>query len=408
MAVDKSRSRRRFLRYLAQSPVLYGIGGGLALRELAAQEDAVLGGALAWTELIESAEEALNVFDFEPVMRSRVGPGHYAYMAQGADDFGTIAANRAGFQKIALRPQRLVDVSKVDMSIELFGQRYAAPIFLCPVGAQQMFHAEGETAVARGAKAKNAPQMLSTVTNFSVEEVTEARGAPIWFQLYTTSSWDITLGMIKRAERAGCTALALTVDIPARNLEPSARFKRDEDPVCQACHADGRAAARRAMFEGVDMRGATMSIAGFTWDYVDRLKDATTMKVLVKGIVTAEDAARCVEHGADGIVVSNHGGRADETLRGAIESLPEVLDAVRGRVPVLVDSGFRRGTDIFKALALGATAVGIGRPYIWGLGAFGQEGVERVLDILARELRIVMMQMGATGLDKISRSSLQL
>jgi isopentenyl diphosphate isomerase/L-lactate dehydrogenase-like FMN-dependent dehydrogenase len=151
-----------------------------------------------------------------------------------------------------------------------------------------------------------------------------------------------------------------------------------------------------------------MGLGGLTWSYIDQLKKATTMKVLIKGIVTREDAARCLEHGADGIIVSNHGGRADETGRGAIESLPEVLAAVRGRVPVFVDSGFRRGTDIFKALALGATAVGVGRPYIWGLGAFGQAGVERVLDILARELRIVMMQMGTPSLAKISRGSLEL
>jgi len=162
------------------------------------------------------------------------------------------------------------------------------------------------------------------------------------------------------------------------------------------------------MFDGVDMKGVRMSIAGLTWDYVEKLKGATSMKVLVKGIVTGEDAARCVEHGADGILVSNHGGRSDESLVGTIESLPEVVAAVRGRIPVFCDSGFRRGTDIFKALALGATAVGVGRPYIWGLGAFGQNGVERVIDILTRELRIVMQQMGATSIAKISKSSLRM
>jgi len=162
------------------------------------------------------------------------------------------------------------------------------------------------------------------------------------------------------------------------------------------------------MFDGLDMSIVRMGLNGLTWSYIDQLKKATTMKVMIKGIVTREDAARCLQHGVDGIIVSNHGGRADETGRGAIESLPEVLAAVRGRVPVFVDSGFRRGTDIFKALALGATAVGIGRPYIWGLGAFGQEGVEKVIDILMRELRIVMMQMGTTSLAKISRTSLEL
>ena len=410
MTAVTSHARRRFLQFLAQSPLAYALGAALPLRELAAQDDAVLSGGLKWADLIKSPEQALNVWDFEPVMRNNVGAHHYAYMAQGADDFGTIAANRAGFKKIGLRPQRLVDVTHIDMSLELFGQRYASPILLCPVGAQQSFHPEGEVAAARAAKTKNQLQILSTVANYSVEDVSKARGAPIWFQLYPTTNWDVTLGMIKRAEHAGCTALALTVDVPARNLEPSARFDREHNALCQACHEAGVVGAYKAkhMFDGVDLKGVNMTVAGLTWDYVDKLKHATTMKVLVKGVVTREDAARALAHGADGIIVSNHGGRADETLRGSIESLPEVLEAVNGRVPVVVDSGVRRGTDAFKALALGATAVGIGRPYIWGLGAFGQPGVERVLDILNRELEIVMKQMGTTSLAKITRSSLQL
>ena len=416
MGTDTSRARRRFLQFLAESPLAYALGAALPLREIAAQErtlaaqdDAVLSGALKWADLIKSADQALNVWDFEPVMRNAVPAGHYAYMAQGSDDFGTIAANRRGFDKIRLRPRRLVDTTNVDIGVELFGERYASPIFLCPVGAQLMFNPEGEVAVARAAKAKNALQVLSTVANYSVEDVAAARGAPLWFQLYATSSWDVTRGMIKRAERAGCKALALTVDIPARNLEPSVRFDREHDPHCMACHAAGANPwGLRHMFDGVEMKGVQMGSAFLTWDYVKRLKDSTSMKVLVKGIMTGEDAKLALEHGADGVLVSNHGGRSDESLRGAIDALPEVLDAVKGRVPVIVDSGFRRGTDVFKALALGATAVGIGRPYIWGLGAFGQAGVERVLDILNRELRIVMMQMGATSLAKISRTSLEL
>jgi isopentenyl diphosphate isomerase/L-lactate dehydrogenase-like FMN-dependent dehydrogenase len=352
----------------------------------------------------------LNVWDFEAALRTRLNPGHYAYMAQGSDDLGTIAANRAGFQKIALRPQRLVDVGTVDLSVEVFGQRLASPIFLCPVGAQLMFHPEGEVAVARAAKTKNALQVLSTVTNYSVEDVAAARGGPGWMQLYSTSDWPSTQRMVKRAEDSGCTALAWTVDIPVRNLEPVSRYDRDNDPLCQACHAGMPADPfkMRHMFDGVDMSKVRMGLAGLTWDYVERLKGATKMKVLLKGIQTREDAARCLQHGADGIVVSNHGGRADETNRGTIDCLPEVVEAVGGRIPVFVDSGFRRGTDIFKALALGATAVGVGRPYIWGLGSFGQPGVERVLDILNRELRIVMTQMGAAKIADISRGSLEL
>jgi 4-hydroxymandelate oxidase len=295
------------------------------------------------------------------------------------------------------------------MSVEVFGQRLSSPIMLCPVGAQLMFHPEGEVAVARAAKSKNALQILSTVTSLSVEDVAAARGGPGWFQLYTTSDWPSTERMIKRAEDAGCTALAWTVDIPARNLEALERFDRATDPVCQACHAGMPADpfTMRRMFDGVDMTKVRFGLGGLSWDYIERLKGATKMKVLLKGIQTREDAALCLQHGVDGIVVSNHGGRADETLRGALDCLPEVLEAVGGRVPVFVDGGFRRGTDIFKALALGATAVGIGRPYIWGLGSFGTQGVERVLDILNRELRIVMTQMGAAKIADISRSSIQ-
>ncbi|HET8697287.1 MAG TPA: alpha-hydroxy acid oxidase [Gammaproteobacteria bacterium] len=415
MTIDPRAARRQLLRFLLQSPLLCGAAAELAsysarAQERPGQDDAVLSGALKWTELIKSPDEALNVWDFEPVMRNAVPVGHYAYMAQGSDDFGTIRANRRGFDKIQLRPRRLVDTTHVDMSVEIFGQRYASPIFLCPVGALQMFHPEGEVAAARAAKTKNALQAVSTVANYSVEDVAAARGAPGWFQLYATDNWDATLGMIKRAERAGCTALALTVDIPARNLEPSARFfNRANDPRCQGCHTAGSSPwSLRHMFDGVDMTKTQMGSAFLTWDYVNKLKSSTSMKVLVKGIVTGDDAKLAIEHGADGVIVSNHGGRSDESLRGTIESLPEVVAAVRGRVPVLVDSGFRRGTDVFKALALGAHAVGIGRPYLWGLGAFGQAGVEKVLDLLNRELRIVMQQMGATSLAAISRSSLQL
>jgi isopentenyl diphosphate isomerase/L-lactate dehydrogenase-like FMN-dependent dehydrogenase len=405
----RGESRRHFLRFLAESPLLLGMGATLIAAAARAQDDAVLSGALDFEGVIKSAEDAVNVWDFEAAVRTKLNAGHYAYVAQGSDDFGTIAANRAAYQKIGLRPRRLVDVGTVDMSVEVFGQRLSSPIMLCPVGAQLMFHPEGEVAVARAAKTKNALQILSTVTSLSVEDVAAARGAPGWFQLYTTSDWPSTQRMLKRAEDAGCTALAWTVDIPARNLEGLERFDRDADPVCQGCHAGMPADPfkMRRMFDGIDMTKVRMGLGGLTWSYIERLKGATNMKVLLKGIQTREDAALCLQHGVDGIVVSNHGGRADETLRGTLDCLPEVVEAVSGRIPVFVDGGIRRGTDIFKALALGASAVGIGRPYIWGLGSFGQPGVERVLDILTRELRIVMTQMGTAKIADISRSSLQ-
>lgn len=401
-AVDKAlqfQSRRALLRFLAGSPFAYAVGAGLGSGRAFAQAP----------EIIQDPSQAVNVFDFHEHVKVSMLPGHYAYMAQGADDGRMLEVNREGFTHYKLRPRRLIDTSDLDMSVELFGERYDSPIFLAPCGAQAAFHPQGEVAVARAARNRNALQILSTVTNYNVEDVTEARDAPLWFQLYPTSDWPTTRRMIERVERAGCKALALTVDIPARNLEPIARFNRDENPVCQACHTPGieAAFATKGMFDGIDMSSMRMGIAGLTWDYVDRLKDATSMAVLVKGIATGEDAELCLEHGADGVIVSNHGSRAEDSGRASINALPEVVAAVGGQVPVIVDSGFRRGTDVFKALALGASGIAIGKPYLWGLGAFGQAGVDRVLELLMRELRIVMTQMGTASIPAITDRSLE-
>jgi isopentenyl diphosphate isomerase/L-lactate dehydrogenase-like FMN-dependent dehydrogenase len=201
----------------------------------------------------------------------------------------------------------------------------------------------------------------------------------------------------------------LTVDLLAgSNRETQARFARKDSRVCAGCHGATPSdyVRRKPMFDGIDVSHLpdVVDAPGLTWDFVRRLRDRTRAKLLLKGIVTAEDAELCLRHGIDGVIVSNHGGRAESSGRGAVESLPEVVAGVGGRVPVLVDGGFRRGTDVFKALALGARAVGIGRPYVWGLGAFGQPGVARVLDILRAELELVMRQAGVTALAQIDRS----
>jgi isopentenyl diphosphate isomerase/L-lactate dehydrogenase-like FMN-dependent dehydrogenase len=278
---------------------------------------------------------------------------------------------------------------------------------LCPVGGQKAFYLQGEVAVAKAAKARGHLQILSTVTSSAVEDVIEARGGPIWYQLYTTTSFDITTKLVKRAEAAGCPAVAVTVDLPAgRNTETATRFLRIDTRTCANCHGPtGSGPNQRPMFKGIDMQGIGTNSPSLTWDFIKRLKDVTKMKVLIKGLETREDAALAIEHGADGIIVSNHGGRATETGRGTLEALAEVAPEVRGRIPVLVDGGIRRGTDALKALALGATAVGIGRPYIWGLGAFGQAGVDRVLEILNNELRLAMVGVGARSLKEITPSS---
>ena len=386
-------SRRDFLRFLAASPLLAGSPAVLQALSQASLND-----------VIGSPADALSVLDFEAAARKALPPAHWGYMTTGVDDDATLRANREGFAHYQIRPRRLVDVRKVDTTTELFGSTWGTPIVLAPVGGHKMFNPEGEIAVARAAKAKGHLQILSTVTTSSVEDVIAARGGPIWYQLYPTSSWDVRLKIVKRAEAAGCPVLVLTVDLSGgRNLETADRFKKLDTRRCESCHEPGPTAVykRRPMFDGIDMKGVGVNDAALTWDDVKRLKDSMKMKLVVKGIETHEDAELCLKSGVDGIIVSNHGGRATETGRATIDILPEVVQAVGGRIPVLVDGGFRRGTDIFKALALGARAVVVGRPYIWGLSAFGQPGVEAVLDILSRELQLIMRQSGVRAIRDI-------
>jgi isopentenyl diphosphate isomerase/L-lactate dehydrogenase-like FMN-dependent dehydrogenase len=373
--------RRAFLRYLAASPLLTNYASFAQELEQAA------GGP------IQDASEAVNVFEMEAAARATVPPAHFGYLASGVDDERTLRANEAGYARYQIRPRRLVDVSDYDMSVELFGLRSATPIFLAPVGSCGAFHFTGEVGVAAAARAKDTAMILSTQSSRPIEEVIEARGGPIWFQLYSQSRWDVAERLVARAERAGATAIALTVDLPAgRNTETSAIMARLDARVCESCHIPGRS---KPIYDGIDMRGVGLVDPSLTWSVIGRLKNLTSLPIIIKGIETREDAAAAVDNGADGVIVSNHGGRATPTGRGTIEALPEVVEAVAGRIPVMVDGGIRRGSDVFKALALGAAAVDIGRPYAWGLGAFGQAGVERVIDLLTREFAITMRGAGA-------------
>ena len=395
--------RREFLRFVASSPLLAAVP---TLAEAFQQ-----GG-------IEQTADALDVFDFQAAAQKVVPPAHWGYLMTGVDGEDTLKANRDGFSRYQLRTKRFVDVSRLDMSVELFGAKFNSPIVLCPVGSQRAFHRDGEVGAARAAGAKGHLQILSTQTSIGVEDVAKAKASPLWYQLYTTDNFEVTTKLVKRAEAAGCTAVAVTVDLPAgRNTETMTRLQRTDTRNCASCHEDatgnlanprvgGGTNANKPMFAGINTQGLGLTSPSLTWDFIKRLKDVTKMKVVIKGLETREDAAKAIDHGADGIVISNHGGRATETGRGTIECVAEVTQAVRGRIPVLVDGGFRRGTDVFKALALGATAVGIGRPYIWGLAAFGQQGVERVLDILNNELRLAMAGCGTRSVKEITTAAL--
>ncbi|MDE0360897.1 MAG: alpha-hydroxy acid oxidase, partial [Rhodospirillaceae bacterium] len=348
-AASSLASRRSFLRFLASSPVV------CAAPPILAQDPA----DLYAPQIISSAGDAINVFDFHEAARQVLLPGHYTYMAMGTDAGGTLRANREGFEQFRLKMRRLVDVREIDLSMELFGESYSLPILIAPCGSQQAFHPEGEVAVARAARTRGVEQILSTVTSTAVEDVNGARGRPVWFQLYTNPDWEGTQAIVRRAEASGCPVLALTVDLPASNREALARYRRDTNDECLVCHApDSGVIPPKPMYEGTAV--SRPDTAFMNWDYVDRLREFTSMRLVLKGIVTAEDAGLAVEHGLDGIIVSNHGGRSEDSGRSTIECLPEVVEAVRGRIPVIIDGGFRRGTDIFKALALGADAIAIG------------------------------------------------
>ena len=402
MSVETA-SRRKFMQFLAASPLL-AAGSGTAFAETLLPKpklpDPLMWGPQDATQLIKTPKEAINVFDLEPVCRQNVPPAHFGYMASGIDDEVTLRANREGFLKFQLRPRRLVDVSKVDMSTNILGVKYDSPIVVAPVGGQRSFHNEGEVATARAAKVGNHLQILSTATSIGVEDVTAARGAPIWYQLYATNKWEVAEHFVKRAEKAGCLAVAVTVDRSGgRNQETLFRLRPSDTRDCSGCHDRSSLAANlktRAMYQGVDLTGLTNTqSSAMTWDFFHRLRKITKMKILAKGILAWEDAELAVRHGLDGIIVSNHGARSEDSGRSTIDALPEIVAAVKGRMPILVDSGFRRGTDIVKALCMGATAVCVGRPYIWGLGAFGQPGVERALELMRVELRGAIQQVGA-------------
>ena len=243
-----------------------------------------------------------------------------------------------------------------------------------------------------------------------MEDVTKARGGPIWFQLYASPRWEVAQALIKRAEAAGCPVLVVTVDrIAGRNQETLFRLMRTDTRECSACHDRSSFAARagrRQNYDGIDLTSITGSgeSSNLSWNTIKRMREITRMKIVLKGIVTPEDAELSIQNGIDGILVSNHGGRGEDNGRSTIDALPEIIAAVKGRIPVIIDSGFRRGTDAVKALAMGAQAVGVGRPYLWGLGAFGQEGVERVLEIVRTETRVAMQQCGVRSVKELNPS----
>jgi (S)-2-hydroxy-acid oxidase len=356
---------------------------------------------------VTSADQVLNIMEFEPLARQALPPAHFGYIATGADDDRTVARNHDAFAHYEIRARRFSDLRHLGTTTTVLGTPWASPLYLSAVSAQRAFHPDGELATARAANSRSTEMMLSTGTSTAVEAVRDARGAPVWQQIYPTNDWSVTAGLVRRAERAGCGNIVLTVDSPgARNNETLKRAVDVDNRHCADCHVGNSHDMwrRGPMFTGLDVsRVTTLAPLDLTVAFLDRLRDVVKGRLIVKGVVTGEDAAAAVEHGADAVIVSNHGGRNEETLRASVDCLPEVVAAVQGRVPVFIDGGVRRGTDIFKALALGATAVGVGRPQAWGLAAFGQPGVEAAIDILNRELTAIMRQAGTPTVASITR-----
>ena len=393
-----SRARRRILSGLSLAPALLGLprfGLGQGVPEPAADAETL------------TANQVLSVADFEALARAKLPPAHFGYVATGVDDDRTVFLNHDAYSHIEIRSRRFADVSKLDTSRSIFGSLWKQPIYFSAVSSMRAFHPGAEAAVARAAASRDIQMMAATGSSCSVEEVNAARHAPLWQQLYATDDWRVTEALVHRAQAAGCTAIFLTVDSPpGRNSETLLRAMRRDTRDCTQCHIGGSHDMWRKapLFAGIDVSGVTQLAPTFlSVKFLDRLRKLVTVKFLVKGIVTAEDATLAMQAGVDGIVVSNHGGRQEETLRSTIECLPEIVAAVGGRIPIFIDGGIRRGTDIFKALALGATAVGIGRPQAWGLAAFGQPGVEAISDILTRELRSIMRQAGTPDLNSIGK-----
>jgi len=358
--------------------------------------------------VVTRPEDALDVFDLERVAAQNVPLAHWAYLQTGTDDEATLRRNREAFERLYIRPRRLVGVADLDTRTTLLGREWPSPLILAPTGSHRAFHREAELATARGAAARDHLFVLSNVASTSVEEVNEARGEPVWFQLYASGSWNVNEALIRRVEAAGCPALVFTVDNPGgANRITAERGRVADTRACASCHTEGGLAPPvKPNYRGLPEPDRTAGRDALTWDFVGRLRDATNMKLLLKGIMTEEDAVLALRYGVDGIWVSNHGGRTDPSGQATVDALPEVVRGAGGRVPVIVDSGVRRGTDVFKALARGAHAVAIGRPYLWGLGAFGQGGVERTLEILDRELELAMRAAGTPTLGHIAPSFL--
>ena len=344
--------------------------------------------------------DPINLYDYEERARMVIPHNDWDTIEAGAMDMFTTRRNRTAFEALTLRPRFLRDIGEVDISTTMLGEEISLPVFICPAGSHMKAHPDGELATARGAGMSNTLMMLSTGSNYSMEEVSDAATGPLWFQLYHRG-YDLTEMLVHRAEEAGFKAICLTVDTPA----PSPK-ERDLRNNYQRTH-------ELANFRGVDRPQSEISgtdetpgwqvsrTVPLTWSELEWLRGLTSLPLVLKGIRTAEDAHIAVESGVNGIQVSTHGGRQLDMTMGAIEMVPEIVEAAKGQAEIYVDSGVRRGSDVIKALALGVKAVGIGRPLFWGLAVNGAEGVHGVLELLREEVDRALAYCGQTNIREL-------
>ena len=372
-----------------------------ALRNLVS----MFGAAAFAQERNDALLEPVRVMDFAPLAKAQLDPAAWDYLDGGSEDEVSLADNRAAFNKIIIRPRALVDVHQIDLSLELLGQKLDYPILLDPAGGKDCFYRDGENVVARAAAKAKALH----ITNGGIEKLVAAGKGPAWWQIETggsLASQQAMRALAMRLESEGCAGICLSTDIAYVSHRDRNIRNHFERAWCETGLPMRDAQGRLPRAQNPERVGIYPSHARPTptWESVRELRETTRLPIVIKGILTHEDAERSVENGASAIIVSNHGGRQLDHVGATIEALPEVAAAVRGRIPVLVDGGFRRGTDILKALALGATAICIARPYLYGLAAFGQPGVERVIELLRTELALDMALAGVPNLAAIDRS----
>ena len=364
-----------------------------------------------WRRILRPvAEEQLPVADlmrFEALAKPRLSQMAYDYVRSGGADEITMRENRLGFERLRLSPNVLVDVSELDTRVTLFGMELEHPILLAPIAYHRLYHSEGELATARGASAAGAAMVVSTFTTMPIDEIAKNTQKPIWYQLYVQRDRSFTKDMVQRAVAAGCKAVCVTADTPVLGCRYG-QLSFGLPGHLECVHLRGLDLKNQVPTHKLK-RGGIYDVlfdASFNWHDLEWLRSVAGVPVLVKGVLSAEDGRRAVEHGADGVIVSNHGGRNLDTVPATIDALPRVVEAVGGKIPVMIDSGIRRGTDVLAALALGAKAVFLGRPYIYGLALGGQKGVERAVNILRDELERTMALTGRRKIAEIDATVL--